>query len=229
MRHYVYSIVLICRRLGLGHLCRELWFILLAPIKVCSMKFTLSALFMLRFIWAFYTCFRELYCQFIVWDLGSTILDKCGLSHFTVRNFKHHLSEIVFSGLVGFSLYTRSTHHRVKQSPRSTIEMSSVAYVMCGAWDRSCDQEAIGTFITTMLQHILRTWFRLFFWQKNSCALPGSLRLLATFSHPKVGYFSNNKNPSRALNNTSLKCCLPSTGDIDRRKKIRSAEPEECT
>ena len=52
---------------------------------------------------------------------------------------KQHLSEVAFSDLVGFSLYTTSKHHRVKQSPKSTIGMSSVAYVMlCSARDQSC-------------------------------------------------------------------------------------------
>ena len=69
---------------------------------------------------------------------------------------KQHLSEVVFSTLVGFSLYSTSTDHRVKQSPKSTTGMSSIAYVMlCGARDRSC-QQVIGTSITTMLQHIPR-------------------------------------------------------------------------
>ena len=70
---------------------------------------------------------------------------------------KQHLSEVVFSALVGFSLYTTSTHQRVKQSPKSTIGMSSVAYVMLFvAKYRSCGQQAIGASITTMLQHIPR-------------------------------------------------------------------------
>jgi hypothetical protein len=30
---------------------------------------------------------------------------------------KQYLGEVVFSALVGFSLYTTNTHHRVKQSP----------------------------------------------------------------------------------------------------------------
>ena len=72
---------------------------------------------------------------------------------------KQHLSEVVFSALVGFPLYTTSTRHRVKQSPKSTTGMSSVAYVMlCGAKDRSCGASI------TMLQHIPRTWFRLWGW-----------------------------------------------------------------
>ena len=65
---------------------------------------------------------------------------------------KQHLSDIVFSALVGFSLYTVSNNHQ------STTGMSSVAYVMlCGARDQSCGQQAIGVSITTMLQHIPRT------------------------------------------------------------------------
>jgi len=34
-------------------------------------------------------------------------------------------------------------------------------------------------------------------------------------------YFSNNENPTRALNATSLKWCLSSTDAIDRRKNSR--------
>ena len=88
-----------------------------------------------------------------------------------------HLSEVVFSALVRFSLYTTNTHYRVKESPKSTTGMSSVAYVMlCGTRDRSCGQQAIGASITTMLQHIPRTWFRLFFSKKpDSWGSPGSL------------------------------------------------------
>jgi hypothetical protein len=61
-----------------------------------------------------------------------------------------------------------SMHHRVKQSSKSTaIGMSSIAYVMlCSARDQSCGQQAFGTSIMTMLQHIPLTWFRLF-WQKT--------------------------------------------------------------
>ena len=68
---------------------------------------------------------------------------------------KQRLSKVVFSALVRFSLYTTSTHHRVKKSPKSTKGMPSVAYVMlCGARDWSCGQQAIGAFIMTMLQYI---------------------------------------------------------------------------
>ena len=34
--------------------------------------------------------------------------------------------------------------------------------------------------------------------------------------------FSYNKNPKKALNTTSLECCLPSTDAIDRQEKIHS-------
>ena len=43
---------------------------------------------------------------------------------------KQHLSEVVFSALVGFSLYTTSIHHRAEQSPKSTTRMFSITYVM---------------------------------------------------------------------------------------------------
>ena len=88
-------------------------------------------------------------------------------SHLSIESVddKQHLSEVVFSALVGFLLHTTSTHHRVKQSPKRTTGMSSIAYV--DARDRNCGQQAIGTSITTMLQHIPYTWFWLF-WQKNT-------------------------------------------------------------
>ena len=35
-------------------------------------------------------------------------------------------------------------------------------------------------------------------------------------------HFPYNENPRRALNTTSLKCCLLSIGDIDRREKIHA-------
>ena len=83
---------------------------------------------------------------------------------------KQLLSEVVFNTLIRFILYTMSTNHRVKESPKSTTVMSAVTYVMLySTRDRSCGQQAIGTSITTMLQHITRTWFRLF------CQKPGSL------------------------------------------------------
>jgi hypothetical protein len=70
---------------------------------------------------------------------------------------KQHLSAVVLSALVGFSLYTTSTHHRVKQSPKSTTGMSSVPYVMlCGAREQSCGQQEIDITIMTF-QHIPRT------------------------------------------------------------------------
>ena len=95
---------------------------------------------------------------------------------------KQRLSEVVFSALVGFSLYITSMHYRINQSPKGTTGMSSVAYVMLpGATDRSCGQQAIGPFVTIMLQHIPRTFSR----KPDSCGLPdsllswcGSLRLL---------------------------------------------------
>ena len=77
---------------------------------------------------------------------------------------KQYLSEVEFSPLLGFSLYTTSTHHRVKQSPKSTTEMFSVAYVMlCSARNRSCGQQAIGASITTNnapahFSHLIQTF-----------------------------------------------------------------------
>ena len=82
---------------------------------------------------------------------------------------RQDLSEVVFSALVELSLYTTSTHHRVKQSPKSTTGMYSVAYVMlCGARDRSCGQQAIGATITTMFSRFLAL-------ESDSCGSAGSL------------------------------------------------------
>ena len=82
--------------------------------------------------------------------------------------------------------------------------MSSVAYVMLfGAGDRSC-QQAIGTSITTKLQHIPGTRFRLSLLKKKTDF--GGDQGFSTpcmpvfFSRPKIGYFSNNENSRRALN-----------------------------
>ena len=132
---------------------------------------------------------------------------------------KQHLSEVVFSALVGFSMYTTSTHHRVKQLPKSTTGMSSVAYVMlCGARDRSCGQQAIGASIMTMLQHIPCTSFRLFWWKSRLLWFARLLTLVIRF--PAASWYSPNSrghwkgNPTIALNTTSLKCCLPSTDAI---------------
>ena len=120
-------------------------------------------------------------------------------------------------------------HHRLKKSPKSTTGMSSVAYLMLWkARYRSFGQQAIDTYITTMLQHIPCTLFRMF-WPKNR--LLWFIRLLILLiwlpvtsdcSCLKVGYFSNNENPTRTLNTTLLKCCLPSTDAIDRREKIHA-------
>jgi hypothetical protein len=72
--------------------------------------------------------------------------------------------------------YTTSTHHRVKQSPKSTAGMSSVAYMMlCSARDQSCGQQAIGTSIATILKHIPHTLFRLFGKKPYACDMPSSL------------------------------------------------------
>ena len=89
---------------------------------------------------------------------------------------KLHLSELVFSVLVEFSLYNTSTHHRVEQSPKSTTGMSSVAYVMlCGARDRSLWSTVNWRLLHDNLQHSPRPLFR-FFWRKlYSCGTSGSL------------------------------------------------------
>jgi hypothetical protein len=58
---------------------------------------------------------------------------------------KQHLSEVVFSALIRFSLYITNMHHRVKQLPKSTTGMFSIAWywvILCGARDRSCGQWA---------------------------------------------------------------------------------------
>ena len=81
-------------------------------------------------------------------------------------NGKQHLSEVVFSALIGFSLYITSTQDRVNNHQR--VLQGCSPSPTCGARDRSCGQQAIDASITTMLEHILRTWFRLFFFCKKT-------------------------------------------------------------
>ena len=138
-----------------------------------------------------------------------------------------HLSEVVFNVLVRFSLYTTSTHHRVKQSPKSTTGMSCVAYVMlCGSRDRSCSQQTIVLPLRQCSSTFLALDLDFFFGKKTRllCLLTLLIWFSATscYSRPKAGYFSNNKNPTRALNTTSLKCLLPTTDAIDSREKVHA-------
>ena len=59
---------------------------------------------------------------------------------------KQYLSEVVFSALIRFLLYTTSTDHKVKQSPKSTTGIFSITYVMlCGARDQTCGQQVIAS------------------------------------------------------------------------------------
>jgi hypothetical protein len=140
---------------------------------------------------------------------------------------KQYLSEVVFSALIRFLLYTTSTDHKVKQSPKSTTGIFSITYVMlCGARDQTCGQQVIASpsrqYFSTFL-----AFDSDFFLAKNQTMrlirFPALQVFLFFFSPcPKVRYFSNNENPTRALNTTSLKCCLPSTDAIDRREKIHA-------
>ena len=118
---------------------------------------------------------------------------------------KQHLSMVLFSALVGFSLYTTSTHHRVKQSPKSTTGISSVTYmILCGARDRSCGQKAIGASFTTISSTFLA--LDLDFWRETRLLwfprLPATSDspVMPFFPRPKIGYFSNNESPTKALN-----------------------------
>ena len=103
----------------------------------------------------------------------------------------------------------------------TTTEMSSVAYVMrpelsTGNWRLHHDNAPA---------HSSRL-FRLFFGENpDSCGSPGTL--LSWYDSAtsdccppegRILYF-NNENPTRALNPTSLNCCLPSTDAIERREK----------
>ena len=64
---------------------------------------------------------------------------------------KQHLSEVVFSALVGFSLYTTSTHHRVNHQREY---YKDVLCCLCDAvW---CKRPDFWPTITTMLQRIDR-------------------------------------------------------------------------
>ena len=124
--------------------------------------------------------------------------------------------------------YTTSTHHRVKQPPKSTTGMSSVAYViLCGTRDRCCSQQVFGAIIKTMLQHIPRTWFKLISAKIYSPVVrqtsyspdmaPCDIWMFTKLKRPLKG------NLTRVLNTTSLKCCLPSTDSIDRREKFHAS------
>ena len=145
-------------------------------------------------------------------------------SHLSIASVdgKQHLSEVVFSALVRFSLYT-SMHHRLKQSPESSTGMSSVIMWCCVTQETGVgDQQAVGASITTVFQHILHTLFRLF-WGSPGFLLSwyGSLRLLAIPTRSS-DTFLRMKNLTSALNNISLKCYLPLTDAIDRREKIHA-------
>ena len=64
-----------------------------------------------------------------------------------------------FSIPVGWCIM--NTHHKAKPSPNSTMRGYFVAFVMlCGANDRTCGQQKLGSSITTMHPPILRIWFK---------------------------------------------------------------------
>ena len=50
----------------------------------------------------------------------------------------------------------------------------------------------------------------------------GVQHVLGVRVQPATCHFPYNDNPTRALNTTSLKCCLPSTDAIDRLEKIHT-------
>ena len=55
----------------------------------------------------------------------------------------------------------RITVHKAKPTPKSTTRRYFVAFVMlCGANDRTCGQQKLGSSITTMHPPILRIWFK---------------------------------------------------------------------
>jgi hypothetical protein len=136
----------------------------------------------------------------------------------------------VFSALVGFSLYTTSTHHRIKQSAKGTTGMSSVAYVIL-CWEEirvvvnrklaPLSRQCSSTFLEHDSDVLAKKTYScgllgfLFFWHS-------SLRLLAVPAR-RSDTFLTNGNLTRALNTTSLNSCLPSTDAIDRRKKFTRA------
>ena len=56
-----------------------------------------------------------------------------------------------------------NTHHKAKQSPKSTMRRYFVTFVMpCGTNDWTCGQQKLGSSITTMHPPILRIWFKVF-------------------------------------------------------------------
>ena len=54
------------------------------------------------------------------------------------------------------------------------------------------------------------------------CGVHHVLWVLGVWVWPEPGHFPDNKNPTRALNTTSLKCRLPSNDAIERREKIHA-------
>ena len=55
------------------------------------------------------------------------------------------------------------------------------------------------------------------------CGVQHVLLILGVGIRPRTSNFPYHENPTRALNTASLKCCLPSTVAIDRRKKFTCA------
>ena len=61
-----------------------------------------------------------------------------------------------------------NTHHKAKPSPKSTTRVYFVAFVMlCGANNRTCGQQKLGSSITTMHPPILCIWFKVFLAKHN--------------------------------------------------------------
>jgi hypothetical protein len=85
---------------------------------------------------------------------------------------KQRLSEVCLV----LSSYTTSTHYRVKQSPKSTTGMSSVAYVMLrGARDRSCGQQQLVPPSRQCSSSFLALDSHFFGGNPDPCGSPGSL------------------------------------------------------
>ena len=104
---------------------------------------------------------------------------------------KHHLSEVVFTDLVGFS-----------QSGKWRND-----------WSSALDSEFFWPYLLILGEQ--GAWWTTGVWFFAKQKKDESSALLQSFHH-----FPHNENPTRALNTTSLKCCLPSTDAIDRREKI---------
>ena len=143
---------------------------------------------------------------------------------------KQYLSEVVFSAVIRFSLYTTSTHHRVNH--QRVLQGCPLSPTWCCAAQETRvvvnrqlappSRQCSSTFLALDSEFLRKTrlvWFPRLLTLLISADITKKKKsesslLLQTFHH-----FPYNENPTWALNTTSFKCCLPSNDAIDRRGK----------